>query len=702
MKQVLHSAASGAVEIADVPCPSFGPSQVLVRTRRSLISAGTERMLLEFGRASLVGKARRQPERVRQVLDKIAADGLAPTLEAVRNRLERPLVPGYSNLGIVVDVGREVTGFRAGDRVACNGPHAEMVAVGANLCALVPDAVEDEAAAFTVIGAIALQGIRLAAPTLGEALAVTGLGLVGLLAVQLLRAQGCRVMGIDPDASRRELALRLGAETAVAPEAAAPTAKAFSRGRGVDAVLVCAATASSGPLRQAAQIARQRGRVVLVGVTGMQLERGTFYDKELSFQVSCSYGPGRYDPAYEIAGHDYPVGFVRWTEGRNLEAVLDMLAAGRIEVAPLISHRFPIAEAEAAYALVAGEEPSLGVLLDYPAAADGQARPSPSIRLGEPSVAAGSPGVGFIGAGAFASATLIPAFRAAGADLVSVASNGGVSGLAAARRFGFAEVTTDTDAVFADERISAVAIATRHDSHARLAAAALAAGKHVFVEKPLALTADELALIESARARAFADRNGRLLTVGYNRRFAPLIVRTKELLATAPGPKAMTMTVNAGALPRGHWAADPAEGGGRILGEACHFIDLLRHLADAPIAEYDIMRLAGAAADTASIRLGFVDGSVGTIHYFTNGNRRLPKERLEVFAAGRVLQFDNFRTLRGFGWPGFSRLSRARQDKGHRACARAFLAAIAAGGPAPIAFDELCEVARIAIELAEA
>lgn len=702
MKQVLHSVASGAVEIAEVPCPSFGPHQLLVRSRRSLISAGTERMLLEFGRASLMGKARRQPERVRLVLDKIAADGLVPTLAAVRNRLERPLVPGYSNAGVVVDVGREVTGFAPGDRVACNGPHAEMVAVGANLCAPVPDGVCDEAAAFTVIAAIALQGMRLAAPTLGEAVTVSGLGLVGLLAVQLLRAQGCRVMGIDPDPSRRELAHSLGVEIAVAPPMAPLAAEGFSRGRGVDAVLVCAATTSSAPLRQAAQISRKRGRIVLVGVTGMELERGEFYDKELSFQVSCSYGPGRYDPAYEVAGQDYPIGFVRWTEGRNLEAVLDMLAAGRVDVAPLISHRFPVAEAEAAYALVAGDEPSLGVMLDYPDAGDAQPSPPAAIRLGEPPVAAGHRGLGVIGAGAFASATLIPAFRAAGAELVSVASSGGVSGLSVARRFGFAEVTTEVDRLFDDDRISAVVIATRHESHARLTAAALGAGKHVFVEKPLALTADELVAIRAARADAFAAGRGRLLAVGFNRRFAPLVVKMKELLAAVPGPKAMTMTVNAGALPRGHWAADPVEGGGRIIGEVCHFVDLLRHLADAPIAEYDIMRLAADPPDTATVRLGFADGSIGTIHYFTNGNRRLAKERLEVFAAGRVLQIDNFRTLRGYGWPGFSRQRRTRQDKGHRACARAFLRAVAAGGPPPIAVEELFEVARVAIELAEA
>ncbi len=420
MKQVLQNLKNGSTEIAEVPAPRAGRGQLLMRTTRTLVSAGTERMMVNFGKAGLIDKARQQPDKVRMVLDKIRTDGLMPTIAAVRNKLDQPLAMGYCNVGEVVEVGAGVTGYAVGDRVASNGKHAELVAVPVNLCAKVPDAVPDDAAAFTVLGAIALQGIRLAQPTLGETVVVTGLGLIGLVTVQLLRAHGCRVLGLDFDADKLALARRFGAEVVDLKSGADPVAAAleYSRGRGVDAVIVTASTKSNEPMHQAAQMCRKRGRIVLVGVTGLELSRADFFEKELSFQVSCSYGPGRYDPNYEDKGQDYPVGFVRWTEQRNFEAVLDMLAEGRLDVAPLVSHRFGVAEAERAYAVVGGSEPSLGIVLGFAEPGSEAAAPVRTVAL-VPTAAAtiakvdGTPSVSVIGAGNYAGAVLIPAFKAA-------------------------------------------------------------------------------------------------------------------------------------------------------------------------------------------------------------------------------------------------------------------------------------------------
>ncbi len=701
MKHVLQSLTTGAIEVAEVPVPAVRPGALLIQTRVSLISSGTERMLVEFGRAGWLAKARQQPDKVRQVLEKVRTDGLWAAVEAVRSKLERPLELGYCNVGTVVELGPGVTGFSVGDRVVSNGPHAEVVSVPVNLCARVPEGVADEEAAFTVLGAVALQAIRLAQPTLGESVAVIGLGLVGLLAVQLLQAHGCRVLGLDLDAGRVALARQCGAEALDLASGAYAIAAAqeFSRGRGMDAVLIAAATESPEPIRQAAWMCRKRGRIVLVGTTGLELSRADFYEKELTFQVSCSYGPGRHDPAYEEKGQDYPVGFVRWTAQRNFEAVLDMLADGRLAVRPLISHRFPIAEAERAYEVVLGDEPSLGVLLEYPDREPDRAertvvvQPAPLVRSGRAVVSV-------IGAGEYATRVLLPAFKAAGARLRIVAARSGASSLYAARRFGFEEATTDPERVLPDPETTAVVIATRHDSHARYVLAALRAGKHVFVEKPLCLTREELDEIERVYASLAVPAGPPLLMVGFNRRFAPHVRKLRAVLAGVPGPRAMVMTVNAGAVPAGHWTADPDIGGGRILGEVCHFVDLLRYLAGAPIVRCSRCDLGGPTSDTASLQLEFADGSIGTVHYFTNGSRAFPKERLEVFAGGRVLALDNFRRLRGYGWRGVARLWSWRQDKGQRACVRAFLEAVERGGPPPIAVDELFEVSRVTLELA--
>jgi predicted dehydrogenase/threonine dehydrogenase-like Zn-dependent dehydrogenase len=707
VKQVLQSLRTGATEVADVPCPAPRSGELLIRSRRTLVSVGTERMLVEFGRAGWVEKARQQPDKVRMALDKIGTDGLLPTVEAVFNKLDEPVPLGYCNVGTVVQCGPGVTGFATGDRVVSNGRHAEIVSVPVNLCARVPDEVTDDAAAFTVLGSIALHGIRLAQLTLGEAVVVTGVGLIGLLTVQLLRAQGCRVLGLDFDAGKLALARRFGAEVADLSAGHDPisAAQRFSRARGVDAVIVTAATTSSEPMRQAAQMCRKRGRIILVGVAGLELSRSDFYEKELTFQVSCSYGPGRYDPNYEERGIDYPIGFVRWTEQRNFEAVLDMLAAGRLDVMPLVSHRFPIAEANRAYDLVGGSGPSLGIVIEYPgiditiAARTVRLRP-PASRAPE-SAKEGAPAVSFIGSGHYATSTLIPAFRAAGATLRCVASGTGVTGLHAGLKFGFEETTTDVDRIFEDPAVAAVVIATRHDSHADLVCRALSARKHVYVEKPLALTLNQLSAVEQAFEAASAGGVPPILMIGFNRRFAPQVVKMKSLLDGTTGPKALIVTVNAGMIPAEHWTQIGTVGGGRIIGEACHFVDLLRFLAASEIASVECTaRMGSPTSDTISTSLRFADGSVGTIHYFANGSKSFPKERVEVFADGRVLQLDNYRKLTGFGWPRFRAMNLWRQDKGHQDCAAAFITATRAPGPAPIPAEEIFEVSHRTIEIA--
>ena len=705
MKQILQSLKTGATEVADVPCPAAKRGQLLIRTSRTLVSVGTERMLVDFGKAGWIEKARQQPDKVRMVLDKMKTDGIMPTIEAVFNKLDQPLPLGYCNIGTVVEVGAGVVGFEVGDRVASNGKHAEMVSVPINLCAKVPVGVSDEEAAFTVLGAIALQGIRLVQPTLGEAVVVTGMGLIGIVTTQLLRAHGCRVLGIDFDPKKLEIARRFGAETVDLSAGQDPVAAAeqFSRGRGVDAVIVTAATKSNEPMHQAALMCRKRGRIVLVGVTGLELSRDDFFKKEITFQVSCSYGPGRYDPNYEEKGQDYPVGYVRWTEQRNLEAVLDMMADGRLDVKSLISHRFAVQNAEKAYEVVGGSEPSLGILLEYSSsAAIGRDPTERTVLLDraarDHSRGDGHASVSFIGAGNYATGVLIKAFKETGARLRTVASSAGVSGVHAGRKYGFEETTTDTEKLFADAETNAIVITTRHDSHAGFVLKAIAGGKHVFVEKPLCLTLDELSQIERAAESAHTKT---LLMVGFNRRFAPQVQRVRELLKGSIGPKAFVMTVNAGAIPAEHWTQDAEEGGGRIIGEGCHFIDLLRFLAGSPIESHTSVSMKSSTGDTVTINLKFADGSLGTVHYFANGNKAFPKERLEVFAGGAVLQLDNFRKLKGFGWKGFSKMNLWKQDKGQRACAAAFVHAVNDGGAPPIPWNEIIEVARVSIEIAE-
>jgi len=690
MRQVVQNLKTGAIELAEIPAPAPRPGEVLLRNRASLISAGTERSTIASGRQSLLDRARKRPEKVIEVLGRVRRDGLGKTIESVQAAFERLQPMCYCGVGTVIGLGEGVGGFQLGDRVASNAPHAELASIPVNLCARIPEGVDDAAATFTVLGAIALQGLRLAQPTLGECFAVTGLGVVGLLAVQLLRAQGVRVLAIDPVEQRRQMAASSGA-IAAAPEDAEQAALALSRGRGLDGVLIATATDSDTPVHQAAQMCRKRGRLVLIGVAGLGLSRADFYEKELSFQVSASYGPGRYDPAYEQQGQDYPAAFVRWTAGRNFEAVLDMLADRRLDVAPLISARLPIDRARDAYGMIDAGGATLGVIFEYPGLA-AQAR---VVAVG-PKLAplADAPRLALIGAGAYAGSVLMPAFRAAGARLRTVVARGGVDAVALARRFGAEQAASDPDAALADPDIDAVVIATRHDSHAALAVAALGAGKHVFVEKPMALNHAEADAVAAAHARV----GDRLLMVGFNRRFAPLTRQLKALLAPLAEPRAIVVTVNAGALPAGHWTRDLAIGGGRIVGEGCHFVDLMIDLVGQPPSAIAGAALAGAD-DRLSAVLSFPDGSTGTLLYLSNGHASFPKERIEVFCAGRVLRIDDFRQLDGFGATGGKP---RRQDKGNAACVAAFVDALRDGGRAPVAFAELLASTRATLDLAAA
>ena len=660
--------------------------------------------MVEFSKASYLEKARQQPEKVRQVLQKIKSDGLFETYGRIRTTLDEPLPSGYCNAGVVVDSG--VPEFKNGDRVISNGPHAEYVQIPKQLCAKIPDGVEFSVASFTIPSAIGLQGIRLLQPLLGETVAVFGLGLIGLLSVQILKANGCRVIGIDTNSERCKMAEEFGAHTVDLSEDQNPIRNAMSLtgNIGVDGVLITAATTSDEVIHQAAEMSRKQGRIILVGVVGLNLRREDFYKKELTFQVSASYGPGRYDPSYEEEGHDYPLAYVRWTEQRNFQAVLALMASGTLDPKPLITHSFDLKDAADAYMSLV--DPNvLGITLHYPQETNdidlGFMR---TVTLphatGENNICTDNPKVSFLGSGNYANSILIPAFKKAGADLRIVASNGGFSGVNAGKKFGFSKTTTDEKTLFEDGETETIVIATRHNTHAEFVLEALRAGKNVFVEKPLCLNLEELSKIKS-EVEEPSGLKPLVLMVGFNRRFAPQIKKIKELIDDITVAKSFIMTVNAGSLPLDHWTQDTAVGGGRIVGEACHFIDLLRFLAGSSISEHSCHAMASESGDTVTIQLGFRDGSVGSIHYFANGNNAFPKERLEVFADGGILQLDNFTKLSGFGWPKFAKMNLRRQDKGQENCVKSFLDALKKGQTSPIPIEEVFEVSRVTIELSE-
>ncbi len=698
MLQILQNLDSGETEVVDIPSPQNKSGHLLIETSKSLVSVGTERMLVDFGKAGVVGKVRSQPDKVKMVIEKIKTDGVASTYEAVRSKLDQPLPLGYCNVGRVID--SSDTSYEKDLRVVSNGNHAEIVRVPKNLVATVPDEVDDETAAFTVLGAIALQGIRLIKPNIGETVVVTGLGLIGLLAVQILRANGCRVLGIDFDSAKCELARSFGADTVDLSKGEDPEslAHAFSRGNGVDAVLITASSKSNDIVHQAANMCRKRGNIVLVGVVGLELSRTDFYEKELTFQVSCSYGPGRYDKNYEDDGHDYPYAFVRWTEQRNFEAVLDLMASGAINVKPLISSRFDISSAKEAYQML-DDKSSLGILLNYPRE-DYKLPLDQTVVLKENENQNEIGNVAFIGGGNYASRVLIPAFKKTGANLTTLVTSSGINSFHHGIKNNFKKASTDINEAL-DNDTDVIVIATQHDLHAKQAICSLDNGKHVFVEKPLALNSDDIDKLERSQ-----KTSGKILMVGYNRRFSPHVKKIHELLSRKPMPKTFIMTMNAGEIPKDHWTQDHEVGGGRIIGEACHYIDLMRFLSGSRIKDYSAIKIADnkymeVTEDKSIISLVFEDGSIGVINYLANGGKSFPKERIEVFCDNAVLQLDNFRKLRGFGWQGFNRLNLFTQDKGQANCVKEFMNAVENSGSGPIPQEEIFEIARVSVDIAQ-
>lgn len=701
MKQLLQNMKNGKTSVEEIPVPSPRPGTALVRTAASLVSAGTERMVVEFARRSLAGKARSRPDLVRQVLDRARREGLLGTAQAAIRRLDQPLALGYSSAGTVVALGQGLSGLKVGQRVACAGGgyavHAEYALVPRNLLAPLPDGVDFESAAFTTLGAIGLHGFRLADPQVGERVAVIGLGLLGLMSAQIALAAGCEVFGVDVDAARVRLASSLGIRASNRARAV-EAGQAFTRNRGFDIVLICADTPSNDPVELAAVIARDRARVVAIGAVGLDLPRRGYYEKELSFINSRSYGPGRYDPAYEEQGEDYPLGYVRWTEGRNLEAVVELLASGRLNVSPLITHRFSISNAARAYDLITGKRraPFLGVLLTYPEPA---AKRPPRIEYKPVAKPQAAVRLGVIGAGNFANAVLLPAIKKAGAvELIGVASAGGVDAQHAARAFGFSYAASSANEIINDVDLNTVAVLTRHDTHAELAIKALRAGKNVFIEKPLAITREQVLAIE----KQLSKPGNHLLTVGFNRRFSRL---SGELLAAyrdRQEPMHVHYRINAGQTLLTHWTQDPVYGG-RILGEACHFVDLIAFLVGAPpasVVAHALPEVGKYRDDNVTMTFTFPDGSIGVVDYLANGDRSFAKERVEVFCAGRIAILDDFRTLDLIADGRRRRISRA-QDKGWIGEWKAFAAAIRDGGLPPIPYDHLLGVAKAMLAAVE-
>ncbi|HJN09205.1 MAG: bi-domain-containing oxidoreductase [Pirellulaceae bacterium] len=698
MKQVLQELSNGNLRVADVPAPLAGPHEVLIANRASLLSAGTEKMAMDLARKSLLGKARQRPDQVRRVLEKARNEGLFETMRQVREKLDEPMPMGYSSAGVVLACGREVQEFKPGDRVASNGPHAEVVAVAKHLVARVPDSVPLDQAAFAVLGAIAMQGVRLSEVTLGERVFVIGLGLVGQLAVSLLNAAGCVVIGTDPDAAKCELAKQMGAQFA-SPELSATHVNEFTGGVGADAVLIAASTKSNGPIELAAHAVKKRGRVVLVGVVGLELDRRPFYFKEAEFVVSCSYGPGRYDPDYEQRGRDYPVSHVRWTEQRNLEAVLQLMAAGKLDVSPLISHRFSITQADQAYALLdQSAEPYLGIVVGYP---DSESAPhSRTISLPASQPRTGKLGIGVIGAGNFGKMVLIPTIAALeDVRLVSLCSAKGISAVQVGRKHAFESATSDENEIFSASEVDAVFSITQHHHHAEHVIRAVETGKHCFVEKPLCLTVEELQRIE----KALMDQpsGAAKLMVGFNRRFAPAALMVKQHFQGVTAPLTVSVRFNAGAIEKDHWVQDAAEGGGRIIGEACHAIDLATYLIGSPPVRVYAESIGGPHApqvtdDQCFITLRHADGSLSSVAYLAGGDRASPKERIEVHGGGRTASIDDFRKVETYGG-GKKRTKSFRMDKGHQREVTAFIESIRNGQPSPIAWPDIRAVTLASI-----
>ena len=698
MKQILQNLSNGETELLDVPCPSKAKGFVLIQTTKSLISKGTEKMLIDFGKANIFEKAQTQPEKVKDVFQKIKNDGIIATYDAVSSKLNQPLPIGYCNVGKIIDPSD--TNFSIGDRVVSNGNHSEIVRVGKNLVAKIPDNVDDRTASFTVISSIALQGIRLLQPAIGERVVVIGLGLIGLLAIQILKANGCKVVGVDLDSKKCELAKSYGAEIVNLSGSQDSTQSVIDALGGylADGVLIAASTSSNEVIKQAAELSRKRGKIVLVGVIGLNINRNDFYEKELTFQVSCSYGPGRYDQSYEQKGIDYPYPYVRWTEQRNFEAVLQLMDEGKINVEKLISHTFDLTEYKDAYSTLENNL-TLGVILDYDKNKINKEKTSDTVQLNAAKNKESNLSVSFLGAGNYASRVLMPLFKKKGALFETIVTDAGINSSFFGKKFKFLNASTNQNFALND-KASSIVIATRHNLHANQVVSALRNKKDVFVEKPLAINKEEL---EEVKKQYF--KSNKILMVGFNRRFSKLVSNAKEVLSKTSKPKAFQFTMCPGKIPYDNWVQDLTIGGGRLIGEACHYIDLMRYLAGHKILDFQVMKINEDGnnkylEDKFVLNLSFEDGSIGTINYFANGGKHFPKERIEIFCDNAALRIDNFISLKSFGWKGLRNINLFTQDKGNAKCVDKFLEAVHNNKQSPIDIDEIFEVAEVSINIA--
>lgn len=693
MKQLLQDLKNGEILLEEIPLPNCGINEVLIKTERSLISPGTERMLLEFGRSSYIQKARAQPDKVKMVLDKIKTDGLLPTMEAVFAKLGEPMPLGYCNAGTVLEVGKNVTEFKIGDRVVSNGAHSEIVTINKNLVAKIPDNVPFKSASFTVIASIALQGIRLFQPTLGEKVVVIGLGLIGQITMEFLKANGCEAIGIDIDQGKVELARSNGFIALNPAKGEDPISfiSNYTNEIGVDGTIITAATKSNGPLEQAAEITRRKGRIVAVGAIGMDIPRPPFYEKEISFHISSSYGPGRYDKVYEEEGIDYPIGYVRWTQNRNFQAILQLLSNGSLNFDYLITHEYKFTEAAKAYTEILENRNALGVVLEYETDSKVKVDKKVDLISSETTINSNDVGIGIIGAGNFTKLIVLPILKESDAKLIGISSSKGLSSSLAAKKFGFEYTTTDYTELLKDDKINTIFITTRHNNHSKLVIESLEAGKNVFVEKPLSINIEQLADVVKCCNKLAKENRLPKLMVGFNRRFSPFIQNIYKNIKGRSSSLSMNMTINAGALPKDLWVHDPAVGGGRIIGEGCHFIDTMSFLVNSEVSEISSIALnnEGELAiknDNVILNLRFKDGSIGTLSYLSNGNKSYPKEQMSLFCEGKVYELDNYKKVNAFGSNGMKKFS---QDKGHKAEMLGFIENIKASKDSLISFNSL-------------
>lgn len=703
MKQVLQNLRNGDTTVTDVPSPAIKPGHILVETTLSLISPGTERMLVSFGKGSLLSKAKQQPDKVKLAINKIKTDGIKATYNSIKNKLDKPIPMGYCSVGKVIDLADDIKGFKIGDRVVSNGNHAEINLVSKNLCAKIPDNVTDEEAVYTVLSSIALHSIRLANPTIGEKFVVIGVGLLGLITIQILKANGCDVIALDYNSDRLSLAESFGAKTLGLATDQEPIKyiEKLTNGNGADGVIISASTNSNEPIALAANSCRKRGRVILSGVIGLNISRDDFFKKEISFQVSCSYGPGRYDSTYENQGIDYPIGYVRWTEQRNFVAVLDLLSSNKLNFSSIKPKEFDISEANKAYDLLSNnKEDHLSIFIRYKFSDDSSSKTNTKISSNLVSVnptAANNIKVGIIGAGNYATGVIIPCLKKLNVRLGGIASNNGLNSKHAADKFGFEYSCSDVDKIFSDESTNLVIISTPHSSHAKLASKALLAGKNVFIEKPLAINYEQLNLIRETYF-SIAEPNRPKLMLGFNRRFSPHAIKIKQLLTDIKSPKSFTMTVNAGSIPSDHWIQDDSIGGGRIIGEVCHFIDLILYFTGSSISNVSAISNS-KYNDNLCINLKFSDDSIACINYFAEGHKTIAKERLEVFADGKILQLDNFIKCKGHGWKNFNKLNLWNQDKGQYNCFESFVKCIKDNSLSPIPFEQILDVTEATLKI---